>query len=223
VLGVAFVLVEDLRIIVQRNQHPVPGSAPRVSFHAHARLDGVKRTRKHWLSRELRGKLFYAHAFLHDHERQLEILDQVPRYRRKVKKLRKTIDPASIAEIENDIGPAWSYILRHTPYTCSGLSVAGLARVLGKSLSWWYDAIYPFQSRAVHANDFMKHLEVIDGRVGPTFLSKPFHVYESLRTAMTMFFVHLRVLHGNIGFGPEVDVGYDSLKRKMDRLAWRGA
>ncbi len=226
VLGVGFLLVEDLRIIVEPivSRGPPAAASPTASgYRAKFRSKGVKRTAKHRLSRELRANLYYAHSLFQDQERGLEILERVPRYKKKVKELKKTIDIALIAEKDKEIGPEWSYILRHHPHTYSGLSVADLARVLDQSLSWWQQIIYPFQSRAVHANDPLKHIEIsAEHRMRASFLSTNSQVYESLRTAITMFFVHIRILHENIGFGTDVDIAYSSLKRKFDQLSWAG-
>ena len=46
-------------------------------------------------------------------------------------------------------------------------------------------------------------------------------VYESLRTAITMFLAYISLLRQNIGFGPDLDIAYDSFKRKFDRLSLR--
>ena len=133
------------------------------------------------------------------------------------------IDPLHIAEIEKEIGPKWSYIMRHHPHTYSGLSVADLAQAMGQSLSWRQQIIYPFQSRAVHANDPLKHIE-ISAELGmkASFHSTDFQVYESLQTALTMMFVHIRILQENIGFGSDVEIAYASLHRKMGRISWKG-
>jgi hypothetical protein len=222
ILGVAFLLMKRVRIIVDPKLPS--GTAGALKFDAKASSRGVKPGRKDALSRELRANLYYAHSLFEDQERSIQRVGKFPGNKWRVKRLLKAIDPGLIAEQEKAIGPEWSYILRHRPHSYSGLSVEDLARVLHKSFSAWYETIYRFQSRAVHANDPLTHVEISDGiTLKAMYLSSDLQVYESLRTAITMFFVHIGLLHRNIGFGPQVNIACDSFKRKFDRLSWRRA
>jgi hypothetical protein len=175
VLGVAFLLMKRVQIIVEaKGPAGTPGAK---AFQAKASSKGIKPTRKDSLSHELRANLYYMHAFIQQRERALEIIGRYPGNKRRVKRLEKTLDRSVIVEQEKAIGPAWSYILRHQPHTYSGLTIEELAKVLHKSLFRWRHTVYPFQSRAVHANDPFKHVEMAPGeegaRLGQPSLSPP--------------------------------------------------
>jgi hypothetical protein len=218
VLGVGFLLMKRVRIAVDpTGPSGTPGAQ---KFVAKASSKRVKPGRKHELSREFRAKLYYTHSLI-QLERGIERVGKFPGNKQRVKRLVKSLDPCLITNHEKEIGPQWSYILRHRPHTYSGLSVEDLAKVLHNSLTRWYEVIYHFQSRAVHANDPLKHIDVSDGNTAKAlFLSSDSQVYENLRIATTLFLVHIRLLHENIGFGPDTEIAYDSLKRKFDRLSW---
>jgi hypothetical protein len=220
ILGDGFLLLKRVRIIVEsRGPSGSPGA---MKFDAKPSSNGLRPGRKDELSRQLRANLYYSHLLLHDYEWGIEKVAKFPGNKARVKRLLKTADSGLIAEYERAIGPQWTYILRHRPHSYSGLSVENLAKVLHKSFSRWYETIYYFQSRAVHGNDPFKFVEIPDGNtVKGLYLSSDSQIYESLRTAITMFLIHIRLLQQNIGFGPEVEIAYDSFKRRFDRLSWR--
>jgi hypothetical protein len=219
ILGDEFLLRKRVRIIVEPNGPP--GTPDALKFHAKVSSNAVKRSRKHRLSREFRAKLSLAHLFFQDQERGIDRASRLPGNKRRAAQLKKRTDPRVVAEYEKEIGPEWSYILRHRPHTYSGLSVENLARAIHKKFLQWYETIYHFQSRAVHASDLLKHVDKADGKTGrPMFLSSDWQVYESLRAAITMFLVHIGILHKHIGFGPDVEHARDSFKRKFRRLRW---
>jgi hypothetical protein len=96
-----------------------------------------------------------------------------------------------------------------------------LAKALHRKFHQWYETIYHFQSRPAHANEPLKHVDMADQKtMRAMYLSSDGQVYESLRTAMTIYLIHIGILHKHIAFGPDVDVAYDSLKRKFHRLQW---
>jgi hypothetical protein len=223
VLAVAFLLIEDVRIIVAEIQPKGGQTSPQAQpkFCAKASSKGVRRTKKHRLSRELRADLYAAHQFFRLSGRDIDSVDKHAGQKRRATTLRKSVDPVLVVECEKGIGPEWTYILRHHPHTYSGLKIEDLAKVLGKSFQSWYETIYHFQSLPVHAADLLKHIDLVDANTArPKFLSWDAQVYYALRTAITMFLVHILLLHGNIGFGPDVDTAYDSFKRKIDRLSY---
>lgn len=221
VLGVGFLLKEDVRIIVEAKlAQPKVGIGPPsvTGYHAKLKSKLAKRTQKHRLSREVRGKVYYAHSVFQQFERGPKILRLFgsglrikPKEKKEIKKL--------LAEQMAIIGPQWSYILRHEPYSYSGLRINKLAIAVDKSLYRWYRTIYPFQSRAVHGNEPLKHFQRATGNRGHSlFLSRDSDVYEALRTGITMFLVHLGILKDNVGFGPDLEIAFASFKRKMDRM-----
>jgi hypothetical protein len=222
VLGVGFLLKKDVLIIVEPILPKCMSSAPTApsKFCAKASSKGVKRTRKHLLSREFWANLYFAHIFFELEGRGIESMGKFPGNKRKADKLKRSIDPGVVAEQEHKIGPEWSYILRHSR-SYSGLSVEHLAKVLDKRLHRWYETVYHFQSLPVHAKDLLKHIDFSsDGNTAkPKFFSSDQEVYESLRTAITMFLLHVDLLHKNIGFGPDVETAYDSFRRMFARLS----
>jgi hypothetical protein len=161
-LGVAFLLKKDVRIIVE----PVcpkgaPPGTPPSKFAAKARSKGIKRTRKHLLSREFRAKLFLAYDFFSREGRGIDSIGKIPGYHHKAKKLRRSLDQKAKGEYEREIGPEWSFILQRS-HNYSGLSVKDLARVLHPAFLRWYETVYHFQSCAAHAIDFLRHIDLSD-------------------------------------------------------------
>jgi len=197
---------------------------PATKFRAKASSKGRQPAPKDELSRDFRAELYYAHSAFQDLERGSKILGRLPGTEEQIERIRGSVDPGIIVDCEKKIGPEWSYILRHDPHSYSGLSVADLAMLVDESLGWWQKTIYAFESRAVHANDPFKHIQMSCGNSAKAlFHSTNSEVYATLRSAITMFLIHIRILHESIGFGPEVKVEYDSFKRKMDRLKWDAA
>jgi Family of unknown function (DUF5677) len=224
VLAVAFLLNKDVRIIVEAvvDKCGVPGALPR-KFAAKFRSPRTKRTRKHLLSREFRANLFLAFDYFQLQGRAVASLAKFPGLHQKAKSLRKLIDPNIAAQYEQDVGPQWLYILRHGRKGYAGLSVEDLSKALGKQFSLWYQTMYHFQSTAVHALDFRKHLDRSDTNVlKASYLSPESQILECLRAATAMFFTNMHIMQRNIGFGPEVDMAFASLMRKFGRLRTNG-
>jgi hypothetical protein len=121
VLAVLFLLKKDVRIVVEPIKGTPAGATP-VKFSAKLKSKITRRTAKHRLSRELRANLFMAHDYLSLECQHIESLGKSPGMYHKAKQLKKSVDPALVAEYEHEIGPAWSYILRKSNYY-SGLSV----------------------------------------------------------------------------------------------------
>jgi Family of unknown function (DUF5677) len=219
-LGVVFLLKKDVRIIVE----PIvpkcasTGTSPS-KFAAKIQLKRTKRTRKHLLSREFRANLFLAYDYFLLEDRGIASMGKFPGAYQKAKKLKRSVDPNITAEIERGIGPEWSYILRHSN-TYAGLSVRDLAKALDRSFLRWYETIYHFQSCAVHAVDFRKHIDVSDGiNLKGLFLSSDRDVYQSLWSATGMFFAHMFILNKNLEFGTAANSAFQSLKRRFQEIA----
>jgi hypothetical protein len=217
VLGVGFLLVEDVRIIVT-SKNPQQASQP-TKYYAHYQLNGTSRTRRHRLSRELRANLYYAHSVIEDHERAPKYYGEIPGNKRRADSLKKYMDLSNVTNLDKKIGPEWSYILRHHPFTYSGLDGGDLAKALGKPFARVRQHMYPFQSRAVHATDPLKFGKILPGhRITESFFSTIPQIYGCLLEALLLFFAHVTILKDNIGFGTDVDLAYDSLKRKLDGI-----
>lgn len=218
-LCAAFVLKKDVRIIVEpiAKGNP-PGGAP-TKYVAKLKSKHTKRTRKHLLSREFRAKLVFAHDYFLLVDRGFASVSKFPGLYQRARQFKKGIDPKVTAEYEQEIGPAWCYILRRSD-NLAGLAVKELAKALHKGFLNWYETIYHFQSRAVHGFDLLKHVDISDGvNLKASFLSTDRHVHESLWAATGMFLTHVQILHQNIDFGTEVDLALHSLKRKFKRIA----
>lgn len=221
VLCVGFLLKEDVRIIVEPNnpKGSPPGTAP-TKWDAKIRSKQTKRTRRHLLSHELRADLFLAYGYIQLEGKGIASMGRLPGKYHEARRLKKNIDPSIMAEYEREIGPEWSYILRHSK-TCAGLSVKDLARVVHKECLRWYDTIYHTQSVAVHAMDILKHVYVSDdgATLGPVYLSSESEVYRSLWSATGLYLAHLHMIQASIGFGTEMESSLHSLKRKFNAIA----
>ncbi len=215
VLAVLFLLKKDVRIIVE----PVyPKGAPRgttpIGYAAKPRSKNTKRTAKHRLSRKLRATLFMAKSYFTLEGRHIESLSKYPGMTNKAKQLKKSVDPGIAAEYEHEIGSQWTSVLRRSD-SYSGLSIENLAAVLDKSLARWYRTVYHFQSCDSHAVNALQHLDLHNATTCKAiYVSPDSAVYQSLRAAVGMFFVHMRILHDNLDFGPDASIAFASLTRK---------
>lgn len=225
VLGIAFVLQKRVRIIVEpvmSQGKPKMTSQGVPVYCAKVPYKGAANSPNHWLSRELRGLLHIAHSYFEKEETSIERMGRIPGLKRAMNKIRKEIDPTKGAEYENAIGPEWTSILRNRG-SYSGLSVANLARVLHRQLFLWYQTIYYFQSRDTHGNEPLQHMDITEDSASAVWLSSDKQVYEAIRTAIGIFLAGIHLLHENIGFGPDVDIGFESLKRRLRHLSFENA
>ncbi len=156
-LAVAFLVKKDIRIIVDPIR-PKPGSPPPTTakYVAKIRSKGLKRTRKHLLSYELRMLLFQAYDYFWLQKTGLNGIAKYPGMSGNVRQFKCKLDPAIIQGYEQAIGPEWTYILKNSD-NYAGLSVSDRARMAGRSFLRWYGALYSFQSRAVHGIDIHHH------------------------------------------------------------------
>jgi hypothetical protein len=223
VLGVAFLVKKDVRIIVE----PVfprgsPPGTPPIKYAAKARSKGVKRTRKHLLSRELRANLYLASRYFSLEDDDIASMGKFPGFYHKAKRLRGSADPKVRAQYEKRIGPEWSSILQHGR-SYAGLPVKELAAVLHRGFLRWYETVYHFQSCDVHAVDLLQHIDMSDGQsLKAAFLSSNHDVYQSLWAATGLSLMHIHLLHENIGFGSTLDSALHSHMTKFNRVASNG-
>lgn len=216
VLGTGFVLAKRLKIVVDAK-----GSPGAMKYVARLWQSKDGRSRKHWLSQEKRGKLYYVYCFLEQEGRGIERLERMPGNKRSMTKAKKSLDPNLVADYEKAIGPEWTYILRNRPFTYSGLSVGDLSRILHKCLRDWYETIYYFQSRDVHGSNPMQHMEFSENVIRARYLSTDSDVEQALKSAIGIFFAHMTLMHEMIGFGTAADIAFASLKRRFNRLHGR--
>jgi hypothetical protein len=211
-LGTAFLLFDDVRIKTERSKKD------RAKYTAVPCFNKDASTQNCMLSRERRADLYHAFIFFQVEKVGLERLGEIPENKAKIATLRAGVDPAIAAQIERNIGPGWAYIIRNGK-SFSGLTVANLAKLMGEQFLTWYRTIYHFQSLPVHAHDLFRHIDLSDDEVmKPQFLSSDKHVYEALRSAITMFLVHVRILHQNVEFGKSATEVYEALEQRHNSL-----
>ncbi|MSR57296.1 MAG: hypothetical protein EXS05_06460 [Planctomycetaceae bacterium] len=144
-------------------------------------VPGVKFTR------EFRAALYVAH-----HAFEPERFAGRHRMRPGMKRIARRMKALSqqsniIAEWTAKIGQGWRDLLMQHPFTYSGLSIANLARSLGKPFPRWYDTVYGPQSEHVHPADLAHHIEIdADASTKPRW-HEP--VEETRQTSRSPFFI----------------------------------
>jgi Family of unknown function (DUF5677) len=110
------------------------------------------------LTCEFRALLFAAHQVLQPERSAAKHADR-PGLKRHSKRMARIAANFGGAQLyKNAIGPEWTKILKSPPFTYSGLSIANLARSLGRTFPKWYDTVYGSQSEHVHAADMLHHM-----------------------------------------------------------------
>jgi hypothetical protein len=214
VLAQKFLLSRRLCIVVEPFKAK-PGAQPKAGFQAKTPSKNVRPKRFDWLSREFRAKLYRWHMYLAD-QRLFKRFEQAPGYKRQGKKLRKGVDAALEIECETELGLEWSFILRNRPHSYSGLRVDQLAKVCHMKLGAWYETIYPFESKVVHASDVMGMINIADeDDMTVQYWSSDAEVYGTMRAALMMFLANISILQQNIHFGAEAEMGLDSIYRSF--------
>jgi hypothetical protein len=224
VLAMRFVLARKLlRLAVDRAKTtagtPKVDSAGNSVFYCKRVTSSTPRALIRYLSQKKRASLFLASACFKD-ARSSQKLKAIPHMRRKVRKLAQMTN-ALISSYEKAIGAEWSSILRNS-HSYSGLNVETLSKVMGKSFDRWYQLIYHFQSVNVHAGDPMRHLRRSDDeKLQVVYLSTDGEIRQALAPAITMFLIAIDTLQQSIGYGPDVDLAYASMKRRYKaQLGW---
>jgi hypothetical protein len=220
VLALRFLLAgEDLRIAVEQAKTK-KGKAPKVDdagkpvYCSKIPTPSMPEALIHLLTREKRADLFLAHAFFQD-VRSSEKLTAFPGIEENVRKLQAGA-AASIASYEKEIGVEWSSIL-HNSHEFSGMNVETLAKLMGKPFEQWYDAIYHLQSINVHAGGSIRNIHIKDDqKLQAAFVSSVSEVRQVLPTSITMFFIAIDTIHEAVGYGPDVDHAYASIKRRYE-------
>jgi hypothetical protein len=217
VLAMRFVLVRK-RLLVAVDRVKTKGGSPKVDaagnpvYYSKLADSSTPKSLIRYLSRKKRANLFLANACFQD-VRSSQKLTSLPHMKRKVRKLEPVVD-ALIAAYEKALGAEWSSIL-HSSHTYSGLNVETLSKLMGKPFERWYQVIYHFQSINVHAGDPLRHLVTSeDEKLHAVYLSLDGEIRQALTPAITMFFIAIDTLQRAIGYGPDVDLAYASIKRR---------
>ena len=93
--------------------------------------------------------------------------------------------------------------------------MATLAKLMGKPFERWYQTVYHFHSRNVHAVDPFRNLSVSGGKqLHATYVSSDGELRQALTTAIAMFFITIATIQKSIGYGPDVDLAYSSMLRR---------
>lgn len=170
------------------------------------------------LSNEFRARLYIAHAFieLEEHETKCATTDGLKGIHRRAK---ARVDKTEIAMIEAEIGLEWSYVLRNYPFSYSGLTVKRLCKMLHKQMLKWYETIYNFQSRDVHAANALDHFRFTNGRDGElNAISTDDEVLRVLQGAAIQFRAIIAIMEEYIGFGPGNPSSIAFFDKEYDRL-----
>jgi hypothetical protein len=176
------------------------------------------------LTREFRAILFAAHDALKP-DREAAMHAQRPGMKRHAKRMAKIATMTNVGQSYiQTLGPQWTSILMNRPYTYTGLSIANLARSLGKPFPQWYDQVYGPQSEHVHAGDLFEYLAFDEvGNTLQQWHGTVGHVRGTLLTAITMFYTLVGLLDHHIRFGVTFSTQLDSFARTYKKLIqeWR--
>lgn len=217
VLALRFVLARKrLRIAV--DQAKTKGGNPKVDaagnpiYYSKPVNSSTPKAQIRRLTQKQRADLYLAHALFQD-ERSAKQLATIPNMKRKVRKLSSNAQNL-IASCENEIGSEWTSVLRNTR-SYSGLNVEVLAKLMGKPFKRWYETVYGFQSRNVHAADPFRNVTIADGeKLSAAYVSSVGGVRQALVTAITLMFIAIDTIQKSVGYGAEVDFAYESMKRR---------
>jgi hypothetical protein len=222
ILAQQFVLSKRVTIVVEPAM--TKSGSPKMSggkpvYCAKPPRRGMPRNRSHLLTREQRARIYLANDYL-ELMRDVKMVGEYPGQKRAHKRLTKLIDQNIVKEYEAEIGPMWFSVLQRHPHTYSGLSVEMLTKVLRPSLHNWYRTIYRAQSRIVHGNIPLRRLFASDGEtLNVSHLSSTLQVRQSLQAATTLFMMNIELLQEHVGFGLDMDIANDSLRRRFYSLA----
>lgn len=184
----------------------------------------AKRSSKHshdirvQLDKKLRANLYAFHGYFQDKSLTSK-LEKVPEFADLVKERKAEENPQLEPLMKQELGSDWYAVIKHSD-TYSGLSsIEEIANVVGKGFPNWYAGVYSSQSRMVHANDALQHLDIsIDDHFRPQMISKTKHVSGVLAASMLMFLMGLDALQGGIGFGEENKNAIDGFQNEFKRL-----
>lgn len=152
------------------------------------------RLASHRLTRHQRASILAAACEVQD-ENFVRSRHSVPGRKRAAKQIAKSQDATSSQIIENIVGPEWYSILQQSPHTYSGLSFRNLCSLLGKRLDYWYDLVYPFQSRDTHSVNVLQYSESSESNnLTRSWYTPNGMLSGTLSTSITSFLTHAEIL-----------------------------
>lgn len=158
----------------------------------------------HRISRHLRSSILAHACEVQDHN-FVRSRSQVNGRKRVAQVVGRNHTPASKSAVVSEIGAEWYSVLTQSPHTYSGLTLSQLAKVLGGRLDYWYELVYPFQSRDTHSVNVLQYANATgDGGSNRSWHSVSSYVSGVLSTAITTYLSHLDILQSNLRMGAKV-------------------
>lgn len=211
VLGTAFVLLPNVSVSASFAVNKATGQRKR-DKEGNVRYRATK-SKGRKTTQDFRARLVIAHSILRDehHYQEAQATPGLKRYGRTVSAGMRPI----VAKVAKAIGSRWTYILRHKPWTYSGMSIKGTASLIGNQLAGWYVAVYGPQSGIVHGSNLYHYVRLDDSGallIGES--SEVSAVSKCLHAANGMFLVGLMLLQKHIGFGSAVETALCGFHRE---------
>jgi hypothetical protein len=196
-LAAYFVLKPCFYVNLAPELDKTTGGVKHGKWRVHVPKEGAARAS---VSRERRASLYRAHCVFYGYQ-QLADRFSDDLMRSHFDPLDPPFDPRVVRAAEKEIGPKWTYILRHRPKTYSGLSVADQAEAVGNMFPKWYYYVYGDQSRMAHAADALQFLR-IDHRkrvISATWLSTNNNILCAIYCGITLFFAFMIIMKQYVG------------------------
>lgn len=169
------------------------------------------------LTRDVRSAMYLGYASMQQqrigsrHKRR-------PGMKRIAAKMLRAIDPRIMKDVEHEIGPKWRQKLEKAP-TYSGLSIANLARSLGRPFANWYHLVYPFQSDHVHASDPSEYIDLgADGEISERWRSHPRKIIGTLETSIAMLSATMSTFDRHVDMGVAIRTAIDGFHNRYQEL-----
>jgi hypothetical protein len=218
-LALLFVLKPHVRILLEpildrQGQHDRDGNGV-LRYRAQT---SKKLKSKNYPSRELRASIYLSHAAF-SNPRLFQKMSVLPGMKRFGKSSLAKLNAQTVANFEQRVGPEWAYVLRHSPFTYSGLGVVELTKVLHKALNHWYQTIYHVHSDMAHGADALRHGELRDdGSIAPVFVSPIDEVLGTLQASVALFRVCMWVCQHHIGFGTGTETALHAFSKEYEQI-----
>jgi len=155
------------------------------------------RLASHRISRNLRASILAAACEVQD-QNFIRAKRAMPGRKRAAKLLASKQDPSITSGTLGMIGAEWYSVLQQSPHTYSGLSLSDLCRVLGKRLDYWYDLVYPFQSRDTHSVNISQYADSTDQVTSRSWFSPVSSLEGTLSSSITSFIIHADIMASHL-------------------------
>jgi hypothetical protein len=205
-LAIQFVLAPDLAIAAQpkrKNGNVQPGQWTAQVANA---SDANSR-----VSRQERGSLYFNYCGL----KMAEVSEDFAAFYLEdggEGELEPVIDPKVIDEAKANVGPVWTHIWTHYPFTYSGLSVAKLAEASGQDFDLMYKRVYKLECSRVHATDVFAHATPTNE---PSWYSSDEDINVVLYATSTMFYHYLQLMHAHLQMTAEAKATIDEFGHNL--------